>query len=81
MQCLAINEHSEFSKYKNANRNPALQTHSRKKCHIFVHFEIGQFSDKNVICVEMSIRIAKIPKIPRVSIYMATFEPTLVETL
>ena len=55
--------------------------HSGKKCHIFVHFEKGQFSDKNVICVEMSIRIAKIPKIPRVSIYMATFELKLVESL
>ena len=53
---------------------------SGKKCHIFVHLENGQFSDKNVIWVEMSTRIAKIPKIPRVSIYMATFEPKLVET-
>ena len=51
-----------------------------KKCHIFVHFEKGQFSDKNVICVEMSIRMGKTPKIPRVSIYMATFEHKLVET-
>ena len=34
---------------------------------------------QNVICVEMSIWIAKIPKIPRVTIYMATFEPKLVE--
>ena len=47
----------------------------------FRYFEKGQFSDKNVICVEMSIRIAKIPKIPRVSIYMATFELKLVESL
>ena len=58
-----------------------LIQHSGKKCHIFLHFEKGQFSDKNVICVKMSIRIAKIPKIPRVSIYMATFELKLVETL
>ena len=36
---------------------------------------------QNVICVGMSIRIAKIPKIPRVFIYMATFEPKLVETV
>ena len=50
-----------------------------KKCHIFVHFEKGQFSDKNVICVEMSIRIAKILKILRVTIYMATFETKLIE--
>ena len=43
--------------------------HSGKNSRILVHLEKGQFSDK------MFIKIAKMPKMPRITIYIAIFDP------